>query len=122
MRLKRIRAVGKFLKVSPVGLAITKQHMHQRAGERPIGPRAHTDKKIGLFRCCVVVGVNNDDFRAPLAPRLERMGHDINLRARCIGAPDNDEVRATHLPRIHSSQTPVPAIKPFQAMLTQMVE
>ena len=115
MRLKSLGAVGKLRQVIPIGLAVAKEHMHQSTGERAIRARAHADKKIGLFCCCVVVGVDNNDFCTALAPGFERMGHYIDLGTRCIGAPDNDEVRATHLPGIHSGQTTGPRNKAVPA-------
>ena len=78
--------------------------MHQSTGECAIRARAHTEEKIGLFRCCVVVSVNNDDFCTPLAPGFECMGHDVDLGTRCIGAPDNDEIGLAHFPGIHTGQ------------------
>ena len=78
--------------------------MHQGAGQCAVGAGPHTQKKIGLFRCCVVVSVNNDDFCTALASCLEHMSHDIDLGARCIAAPDNDEIGLTHFSGIHTGQ------------------
>ena len=104
MRLKRLRVVREFLKIIPVGFTVTKQHMHQRTGQCAVGAGPHTEEKIGLFRRCVVVSVNNDDFCTPLAPRLERMGHDIDLGTRCVGAPEDDEIGLAHFSGIHTGQ------------------
>ena len=104
MRLKRLRAVREFLKIIPVGLTVTKQHMHQGAGQCAIGPRAYAKENISLFRCSIAVGIDDDDFRASFAAGFERMGHYVDLGAGGIGAPDNDQIRLSHFPWVYPGQ------------------
>ena len=104
MGLKGIRTVRICLEIFPIGLVVTKQHMHQRAGERAVGSRLNTKEKISLLRRGIVVGINNNNLGATLTPRLQRMGHDIDLGTCGVGAPDDDEIRLAHFPWVHASE------------------
>ena len=104
MGLKGIRTVRIGLEIFPIGLVVTEQHMHQRAGECAVGPWLNTKEKISLLRRGIVVGINDNNLGAALTPRLQCMGHDIDLGTCGVGAPDDDEIRLAHFPWIHASE------------------
>ena len=79
--------------------------MHDSASESPVGARAHTQEQIGLLRSGIPICVYHYNFCASFTLRFERMCHDIDLGARCVGAPDNDQIGSSHLTWISAGQT-----------------
>ena len=78
--------------------------LHHRAGQRPVRPRPHAHEQVRLLRRRVAVRVDDDDLRSAPAAGGERVGHDVDLRRRGVGAPDDDEVRPRHLPRVRARE------------------
>ena len=98
------RTVSEIPQVISISQVISKKNVHQRTGDSAISTRFNTNKKISLFCGGVFVSVDNHNFCAPIFTRLERVCHDVNLRAGGVCAPNNDEVRLTHFTGIDPSQ------------------
>ncbi|ESZ36215.1 hypothetical protein X733_05615 [Mesorhizobium sp. L2C067A000] len=104
MRFQPLRIVGVSFEIGAVGHAFPEQHMHDRAGQRAIGAGLQHQAHIGLLHRRVLVDIDDDDPGATLLPRLDGVGHDIDLRDHGIGAPDHHAVGLRHLARIGTAQ------------------
>ena len=104
MRCEFTRAVGIAIEIIPIRVTIAKQTMHDGTGECAIGARTHAHKQIRLFRRRIAIGIDHHQFGAALASRAERVGHHIDLRARRIRAPDDDDLRGRHLAWIRARE------------------
>ena len=102
------RAVRVAREVLPVRVAVPKQHVHERARQRAVGPGPHAHQQVRLLRRRLPVHVDAHDLRAPLAPRLERVGHHVDLGAGRVGPPDDHEIGLRHLPRIGAGKATGP--------------
>ena len=93
MRFQQIGIVREFGHVRPVGVAVTEQHVHHRAGERRIRAGLRAQVHIGLARRRRTIGIDDDQPRAAVLSRAGNMGHQIDLGVDRVGAPDDDQVR-----------------------------
>ncbi len=100
MSFELTRAVGVFLEIGPIGVAVAEQHMHDGAGESAIGAGADQQLHIRLLHGAGIVDVDAGDLRAALLARLAGVGHHVDLGVDRIAAPDDDQVRLLHLARI----------------------
>ena len=89
-----------------VRFAVAEQAMHHRASQRAIGPRAHQHRQIGLLHGSVHVNVDGDDLGAAVAPRSDRMGHNVDLGVDRIGPPDDDQIGLRHFARVRPGDAP----------------
>ena len=92
--------VGEFLEIGPVGMAVAEQHMHHRAGERPVGAGADQHLDVRLPHGAGVVDVDTGDLRPPVLAGHHGVGHHVDLRVDRVAAPDDDEVGLLHLARV----------------------
>ena len=104
VRFELARAVGVLLEVRPVGVAVAEQHVHDGAGERPVGARPHAQREVGLLHGAVVVDVDGDDLGAALLARPRRVRHHVDLRVDGVGAPDHHQVGLRHLARVGAGE------------------
>ena len=104
MRLQLARAVGVLLEVRPVGVAVAEQHVHDGAGQRPVGARPHAQRQVGLLHGAVVVDVDGHDLGAALLARAGGVRHHVDLRVDGVGAPDHHHVGLRHLARVGAGQ------------------
>ena len=104
MRFQPMRIVGVFFQIGPVGEAVAKQDVHDRAGERAVGAGTHDQAHISLLHRRVLVDVDDDDPGAALLARPDRVGHDVDLGDHGIGAPDHHAVGSRHLARVGAAQ------------------
>ena len=88
------------VEVLPIRVTVAEQHVHDRAGERPVGAGLDEEGEVRLPHGGVVVDVDDDDLRAALLSRPDRVGHHVDLRVDRVRAPDHDAVGDTHLARI----------------------
>ena len=63
-------------------------------------PGSDEQGEVRLPHGGVVVDVDDDDLRAALLSRPDRVGHHVDLRVDRVRAPDHDAVGDTHLARI----------------------
>ena len=85
-------------------MAVAEEHVHDRAGERPVGAGPHDQGHVGLLHGGVHVDVDGDDLGAALLARAQRVRHDVDLRVHRVGAPDHDAIGRRHLARIGTSE------------------
>ena len=104
VRFELARAVGVFLQIRPVGIAVAEQHVHHRAGERAVGAGPEAQGEVGLRHGAVVVDVDGDDLGAPLLAGAHRVRHHVDLGVDGVGAPDHHEVGFGHLARIGAGE------------------
>ena len=104
VRFELARAVGVFLEVRPVGVAVAEQHVHDGAGERPVGAGLQAQRQVGLLHGAVVVDVDGDDLGAALLARPRGVRHHVDLRVDGVGAPDHHQVGFGHLARIGAGE------------------
>ena len=111
MRLEFARRVGVFFKIIPIGLAVTEQAMHHRAGKRAIGPGLDQHRQIGLLHRAIHVDVDRHDLGAALFARAHGVGHHIDLGVHRIGAPDHHQIGFRHFARIDARDAADPGGK-----------
>lgn len=78
--------------------------MHDRAGQRAIGAGPQHQAHVGLFRCGILIDVDDDDLGAACLACLDRVGHDVDLGDHGVGAPDHHAIRLRHLARVGTAQ------------------
>ena len=100
MRFQLARAVGVFLQIRPVGVAVAEQHVHDGAGKRAVGAGPHAQRQVGLLHGAVVIDVDSHDLGAALLAGARRVRHHVDLRVDGVGAPDHHQVGFGHLARI----------------------
>ena len=100
MRLQLARAVGVLFQVRPVGMAVTEQHVHHRAGKRAIGAGPQAQGHVGLLHGAVLVDVDRHDLGAALLAGPGGVRHHVDLGVDRVGAPDHHQVGLRHLARI----------------------
>jgi hypothetical protein len=104
MRLELARAVGVLLQIGPVGEAIAKQHVHDGAGQRPVGAGADDEPDVGLLDGGGLIDVDHGQPGAALLAGPGDVGHDVDLGVDRVGAPDDHEVGFRHLARVGAHQ------------------
>jgi hypothetical protein len=97
-------AIREFLKVGPVGMAITKQDVHHGTGECAIGAGLQAQRHVRLLHRAILINVDSNDLCATLFTRLHGMRHHVDLRVDRVCAPDDNEVRFSHFARIWTSE------------------
>jgi hypothetical protein len=98
--LELARCIGVFLEIGPVGVTVAEEHVHDRAGERPVRSRPHHHLHVCLLHGAGVVDVDAGDPGPALLPGDRGMRHHVDLRVHGIGAPDHDQIGLLHLARI----------------------
>lgn len=104
MRFESRGIVGEFSHVGAVRMTVAEGDVHDGAGERRVGAGLQDQPHIGLLDRRIVVDVDDDDLGAALLSRLDRVGHDVDLRRHRIGAPDHHAIGLGHLPWVRSAQ------------------
>ena len=104
MGFELARCVGVALHIVPIRMAVAKQHMHHCTGQSAVRAGTETEMHISLARRGVEIGIDNDDFGAARFACLNGMAHDVHLRRRRVGAPNDDQVRFRHFARIDALQ------------------
>ena len=104
MRLQPLGVVGIFFQIVPISQPLAEKHMHDRAGQRPVGAGPHHQRHVGLLHRGVVVDVDHDDLRAAFLAGLHRMGHHVDLGGHRVGAPDHHAIGLGHLAWIRTGK------------------
>ena len=95
-----VRHIGVSAHISAVRIAVAKHDVHHRAGKGAIGTGFQHDVHVRDFGSPGAIGIDDDQLRFALAPRLGDVGHDIDLSGCRIAAPHDDEIGFAHLARI----------------------
>ncbi len=106
MRFEPGRVVGVSRHISAVGMALLEQYVHDRAGERPVGAGQRRQVQIGGLGAGGAVGIDDDELGPALAPGDRDMGHHVDLGRHRVAAPDDDQVRFTHLAPVYAAFDP----------------
>src|SRR6516162_8960247 len=88
VRLEFVRRIGIALEIVPVGPSVTKQNVHDGAGERSVRAWPHAQGEIGLPHRFGFIDVDSDDLRSSFLAGANRVGHHIDLSCDRVGAPD----------------------------------
>ncbi len=100
MRLQRLRAVGPGRHVGAVGPAVAEGDVHERAGERAVGPGPQRHVHVGHRSGAAAIGIDHNQLRAALFARARHVRHHVDLGCHRVAAPDDDQIGFRHLARI----------------------
>ena len=106
MRFERFGRVRIARHVVAIGEAVAEQRVHDRAGERAVGPGPELQREIRLPHRLGRIDVDRDDLRAMLLAGARRVGHQIDLGRDRVGAPDDDDVGLRHFRRRDARHAP----------------
>ncbi len=102
------RIIGKGRHIGPIGMAVAKQHMHERAGQSGIGARLEREVQVRRRRRAGAIGIDHDQPGAARFAGGLHMGHDMNMGRHRIAAPDDQQIGRAHGQRIGAAAIAVP--------------
>ncbi len=96
--------------------------MHHADGQRTVGAGTHCQMNVGLVGGARAIRIDDDELGAALLG-LHGVGHDVDLGAHGIAAPDHHQLECSSISRRSAPRlAPTPAIQPVSESVTQMVE
>ena len=103
VRFDRRRKIGVTGEKIAIGQPLGQQHVHHRAGQRPVGAGFEREMHVSLRRRRRTVGIDDHQLGTALAPCLLCPVHEVDLRMHRITAPDDDQVRMHDFTRVDTT-------------------